>query len=73
MCFSYLSDVERCVYVFVDNKIVFNVGWDSEFFLIEFGDLVDLLLVIDIDLEIIGFVIGEIDILLFDYEVFVLF
>lgn len=68
VCLSHLSDAEKRAYILADNKIALNAGWDSELLAIEFDELTNLLPDINLDLEITGFEMGEIDILLSDHE-----
>lgn len=65
---SHLSDAEKRAYILADNKIALNAGWDVELLALELGELADLLPDVDLDLEIIGFDTGEIDLLLTDHE-----
>lgn len=65
---SHLSDAEKRAYILADNKIALNAGWDGDFLALELGELAVLLPDVDIDLEIIGFDTGEIDLLLADHE-----
>lgn len=68
VCLSHLNDAETRAYILADNKIALNAGWDSELLASELGELADLLPEIDLDLEITGFDMGEIDVLLSDHE-----
>lgn len=68
VCLSHLSDAETRAYILADNKIALNAGWDSELLALELGELADQLPEIDLDLEITGFEMGEIDVLLSDHE-----
>src|SRR6266480_3414825 len=57
---SHLSAAERRAYVIADNKLALNAGWDREVLAIELQGLVD----IDFDVEITGFSLAEVDLLL---------
>jgi DNA modification methylase len=57
---SHLSPAEVRAYVLADNKLAQNAGWDRELLAVELQGLIDL----DFDVELIGFEIGEIDIIL---------
>ena len=59
---SHLSEAERRAYVLADNKLALNAGWSSELLAIELQALVDL----DFDVELTGFSLAEIDIVLDD-------
>lgn len=60
MALSHLSDRERRAYVLADNKLALNAGWDKEVLAIELQSLVDL----DFDVELTGFSLAEVDLLL---------
>lgn len=57
---SHLSDDERRAYVIADNMLAQNAGWDQDILAIELQALVDL----DFDVEVTGFSLAEIDIVL---------
>ena len=57
---SHLSEAERRAYVIADNKLALNAGWDSEILAIELQGLIDL----DFDVELTGFSLAEIDLVL---------
>ncbi|BEU99361.1 DNA methyltransferase [Novosphingobium olei] len=57
---SHLSETERRAYVLADNKLALNAGWDRDILAIELQALVDL----DFDVELTGFSLAEIDIVL---------
>jgi DNA modification methylase len=59
---SHLSEDERRAYVLADNKLAENAGWDAEILAIELQALVDL----DFQVDLTGFEIAEIDLLLGD-------
>ena len=60
LALSHLSDAERRAYVLADNKLALNAGWDREILAIELQGLIDL----DFDLELTGFSLAEIDLVL---------
>jgi DNA modification methylase len=57
---SHLTEAERRAYVIADNKLALNAGWDREMLAIELQGLVDL----DFEIELTGFSLAEIDIVL---------
>src|SRR5712691_2675761 len=57
---SHLDAAQRRAYVIADNKLALNAGWDRELLAIELQALIDL----DLDVEITGFSLAEIDIVL---------
>lgn len=57
---SHLSAAERRAYVLADNKLAENAGWDREILAIELQALIEM----DFDLEITGFALAEIDLVL---------
>ena len=57
---SHLSEADKRAYILADNKIASAAGWDKELLAIELQGLIDL----DVDLELTGFDMGEIDLLL---------
>jgi DNA modification methylase len=57
---SHLSEADKRAYILADNKIAAAAGWDKELLSIELQGLIDL----DVDLELTGFDMGEIDLLL---------
>jgi hypothetical protein len=59
---SHLSDAEKRAYVIADNRLAERAGWDREILAIELQGLIDL----DFEVELTGFEIGEIDLLLED-------
>ena len=60
LALSHLTEAERRAYVLADNKLALNAGWDSEILAIELQELVDL----DFDVELTGFSLAEIDLVL---------
>lgn len=60
LALSHLSEVERRAYVLADNKLALNAGWDKEILAIELQALVDL----EFDVELTGFSLAEIDLVL---------
>jgi DNA modification methylase len=59
---SHLSAAEKRAYVLADNKLAQQAGWDRELLAIELQGLIDL----DFEVELTGFQMGEIDIILDD-------
>jgi ParB-like chromosome segregation protein Spo0J len=57
---SHLTPAEVKAYVLADNKLAQNAGWDRELLAVELQSLIDL----DFDIELTGFEMGEIDIIL---------
>lgn len=57
---SHLNADERRAYVLADNKLAENAGWDQEILAIELQALIDL----DFDLDLTGFEIAEVDLIL---------
>ncbi len=57
---SHLTEAERRAYVIADNKLALNAGWDQDLLAIELQALVDL----DFDLELTGFSLAEVDLVL---------
>jgi DNA modification methylase len=61
---SHLGPAERRAYVLADNKLAQNAGWDRELLALELQGLIDL----DFEVEITGFSLAEIDIVLDDAQ-----
>src|SRR5436189_3874796 len=59
---SHLSDAEKRAYILADNKLAEKAGWDKELLAIELQCLIDL----DVEIELTGFEMPEIDIILED-------
>src|SRR5262245_10177791 len=57
---THLSEAERRAYVIADNKLALNAGWDREMLAIELQGLIDL----DFEIELSGFSLAEVDIVL---------
>lgn len=57
---AHLSAAERRAYMLADNKLALNAGWDQDLLAVELQALVDL----DFDVELTGFSIAEIDLVL---------
>ena len=57
---SHLDAAQRRAYVIADNKLALNAGWDQEVLAIELQALIDL----DFGVEITGFSLAEIDLVL---------
>jgi DNA modification methylase len=56
-----LSEAQKRAFMIADNKITENAGWNHEILAAEFGDLIELLQPIGLDLTVTGFSTGEID------------
>jgi DNA modification methylase len=61
---SHLSDVEKSAYILADNRLAEKAGWDKELLAIELQGLIEL----DFDVEITGFDMPEIDLVLEDAD-----
>jgi DNA modification methylase len=59
---SHLNATERRAYVIADNQLALKAGWDQELLAIEIQALVDL----DFEVELLGFEVPEIDMILED-------
>jgi DNA modification methylase len=59
---SHLSDADKRAYVLADNKLAEKAGWDRELLAIELQGLIEL----DVDIELTGFEMAEIDLILED-------
>jgi DNA modification methylase len=57
---SHLNAAERRAYVIADNKLALNAGWDRELLAIELQGLIEM----DFDLELTGFSLAEVDLVL---------
>jgi DNA modification methylase len=57
---SHLDAAQRRAYVIADNKLALNAGWDRTLLAIELQALIDL----DFDVEVTGFSLAEVDLLL---------
>jgi DNA modification methylase len=57
---THLSPAEKRAYILADNRLAEKAGWDKEILAIELQTLVDL----DFDLEVVGFELAEIDLIL---------
>lgn len=64
LALSHLDAQERQAYILADNKLAENAGWDRELLAIELQQLIDL----DFDVELTGFAIAEIDLILEEAE-----
>lgn len=64
LCISHLSQEEIRAYVIADNRLAELAGWDRELLRVELSGLME----IDFDLELTGFDMGEIDLLLQEPE-----
>ncbi len=63
---THLSDAEKRALMLADNKIALNAGWDSELLAHELADLSEIEL--SFDIELTGFEIGEIDLIIGDLD-----
>lgn len=61
---SHLSDAQKRAYVIADNRLAEKAGWDPEILAIEFQGLIEL----GFDVELTGFEMAEIDLILEDAE-----
>src|SRR5260370_41357861 len=59
---SHLSEAEKRAYILADNKLAEKAGWDKELLAIELQGLIDL----DVEIELTGFEMPEIDLILAD-------
>jgi DNA modification methylase len=59
---SHLSEADKRAYILADNKLAAKAGWDRDILAIELQGLLDL----DFEVELTGFDMGEIDIILDD-------
>jgi DNA modification methylase len=65
---SGLSEAQKRAYVLADNRLAERAGWDRELLASELGELAVLLPEINLDLTVIGFEPGEIDLLFADRD-----
>ena len=61
---SHLSPAEKRAYIIADNRLAEKAGWDREILAIELQGLIDL----NFEVELTGFSMGEIDIILSDAD-----
>jgi DNA modification methylase len=59
---SHLSEADKRAYILADNKLAEKAGWDRELLAIELQGLIDL----DVEIELTGFEMPEIDLILED-------
>src|SRR5947209_18276418 len=59
---SHLSEADKRAYILADNQLAAKAGWDKELLAIELQCLIDL----DFEIELTGFELPEIDIILED-------
>ena len=57
---SHLSEADKRAYILADNKLAEKAGWDRELLAIELEGLIE----IDVDIEVTGFEMAEIDLIL---------
>src|SRR5215208_3525814 len=60
---SHLTEAQRRAYVIADNKLAQNAGWDRDVLAIELQALID----VEFDIELTGFSLAEVDILLDEF------
>src|SRR5215471_9649263 len=59
---SHLSEADKRAYILADNKLAEKAGWDKQLLAIELQGLIDL----DVEIELTGFEMPEIDLILED-------
>jgi DNA modification methylase len=59
---SHLSAADKRAYILADNRLAESAGWDKELLAIELQGLIEL----DVDIELTGFEMAEIDVILED-------
>src|SRR5215471_19204144 len=59
---SHLSEADKRAYILADNRLAEKAGWDKELLAIELQGLIEL----DVEIELTGFEMPEIDIILED-------
>jgi len=59
---SHLSPADKRAYILADNRLAASAGWDKELLAIELQGLIEL----DVDIELTGFEMAEIDVILED-------
>jgi DNA modification methylase len=59
---SHLSEADKRAYILADNRLAEKAGWDKELLAIELQGLIEL----DVDIELTGFDMAEVDIILDD-------
>lgn len=64
LALSNLSAAERKAYILADNKLALNAGWNKDILACELQGLIDM----DFDVELIGFDLAEIDLVLDEAE-----
>src|SRR5260370_36653511 len=57
---SHLSEADKRAYILADNKLAEKAGWDRELLAIELQGLIE----IDVDIDLTGFEMAEIDLIL---------
>jgi hypothetical protein len=57
---SHLSEADKRAYILADNKLAEKAGWDRELLAIELQGLIE----IDVDIELTGFEMAEVDLIL---------
>lgn len=66
--FCHLTEAQKRAYVIADNRIAADAGWDRELLALELGELIELLPLKGLDVALTGFEVGEIDLLLADFN-----
>jgi DNA modification methylase len=59
---SHLSEIDKRAYILADNKLAEKAGWDKDLLAIELQGLIEL----DVEIDLTGFEMAEIDIILDD-------
>lgn len=57
---SHLSEADKRAYILAENKLAERAGWDHDILAVELQGLINL----DFDIEVTGFAMGEVDIIL---------
>ena len=65
---DHLTEVQKRAYMLADNKLAERAGWDRQALTIELGELSVELPAVDLSLQLTGFEIGEIDVILAEGE-----
>ena len=61
---DHLTETQKRAYIIADNKLALNAGWDDELLALELQDIIDS----DVDVDLTGFDVGEIEELLGNAE-----
>src|SRR5262249_39332326 len=65
---SALSEAQKRAFVLAENKLAERAGWDRELLALELGELSTLLPDLGLSVDLTGFEVGEIDVILNDVE-----